>query len=244
MLKKGVAVGSTQVDECVDVAVQAATLDLAEYETWGCQLNDGDQAQRQSLVPRIQKGVRSYIKAEPIPTTWRVLDVEQDLGPDAGNCRVDLGALTPHGPTVCDLKTKLTIDPKYRARDIQRYRDDPQLLHYCHFAAERYQVGQILRYYVILVGLEPKFEVELIPFDVRPEILQMWYQSAKCAWQRMEWEDFHRDNPDKPTNAIPIADFDRCGDFGGCEMARACHDHLLDEHAMRTDYVKPQREGQ
>lgn len=210
---------------CASVAEGTATRMLAELAEAGIHIGAGDTAQRDRVARRAGDAVRNIIAHDPIPPQWKVLDVERII-PAWGNCRIDLGLESPLGVVVWDWKSKLTSDPKWLPRDVERWRLSEQRFHYsCAYAD--FLGRPVYAFYVGLVVLEP-FRTHVLPFVNDPGDLQRWEHGRARTWKAMEAD---RDGaPPWPAAAHETV-------YGPCEYVGACFESQDDPTLMERDYV-------
>lgn len=216
---------------CSDAAVKIIEQELADTAAAGIGMSsDDDEASRSRLEPRIRKAVSSYIATDPIPDSWRIVDVEKDFGPEYGNARADLVVMDDlNALAMLDYKSKLTLKAEYRAKTVQEYANSPQMFHYSWAGQSVYQ-KQVARYFIGLAVLEPRWAFDLLPFPVHPESVGVWLQSAQTIWRDMEDEEAGR--------RVPWLSSDHSDQFGQCPYYKACFNHHYDPALMVQDYVK------
>ena len=173
--------------------------------------------------------IERYHELKPLQG-YKVTGVEQTL-PNHGNCRLDIVTTTPGGEVaVIDVKYKANLDEKYRAKTITRYLRSWQFAHY-PWAYQEHSGIPVSLMYLMLITMRPRFDIQLIPYRVNPDIQRVWLQSAKVAWQDMYDE---RQNVRPLTTAAVHEDA-----YGPCEMASVCFDYGLDtEQATKGEYVR------
>ena len=214
-------------------AQTSASRRLVELQQAGFVVNDWDAATAQALPLRVHKGVMRYVSANPLPESWTVTAIEQTMG-DYGNARLDLALEDSDGPAIADVKVKLQLDSKYRAKELRRYQDDHQQMHYA-WAWGRMLQRAVTRYYIVLVVLEPKFSVELLPYQIHPETLMAWEGSQRVVWADMAAEDAGTREP-----YMVAKHWD---EYGECEYRAACFDYHWDESLMGQEYVQRLKES-
>lgn len=216
---------------CVRTALDSLREDKEDLLASGQKIGDWDVAQWNALEARVTRGVTKAIEQDPLPPDWRILDVEYEI-PDSGRSRIDLAVHDGAGPMVIDYKTKLTLDAKYRDKEIARYRRSWQMFHYVYFYGKHAGVA-IQRYGIVLIVLEPRFSIELLTFSVDPIVLQRWEQFARLAWQEMAVTEGEHN---------PVRGQTKCRDeYGECEMVMGCWEYNLEEDLMAREYVKVAR---
>lgn len=225
--RRGLGGGDGFKEYYADMAIQSVRMELAQAKERGAYVLDSDKAQEAALEKRVATVVANYIKNDPIPEAWTVLDVERIL-PEWGNCIIDLAMDTPMGPVVIDYKCKLSLDAKWLDKEIARYRLGEQRAHYS--AGYGDFIGRpVHSFYICLVVCEP-FRVHLLPFVNDPEALAMWRQAREQGtWKVMEMED-------QGLVGVGMA-AKHMDEFGVCEFANACFEHHLDEGLMEREYL-------
>ena len=164
---------------------------------------------------------------DPLRPQWTLLDVERSI-PEWGNCRIDLAFDTPLGVVIWDWKTKLTSDPKWLPRDVERWRLSEQRWHYP--AAYANITGQpVVAFYIGLVVFEP-FRVHVLPFVNNPEDLLLWQAGRERTWATMTAEI---------SLGWPAAVHETV--YGPCEFVEACFDAHLDPDLMTQAYHRKER---
>jgi hypothetical protein len=200
---------------------------MEKLEASGRILQMDDDAYITAMRDRIGKGLSKFIQNEPIPAAWRVVDVERAF-PDHGNARPDLIVRDDLGLAVVDWKTKVELKTFYKSKTLQEYTNSFQQYHYAWAGGEVY--GELVhRYYIGLVMIEP-FAVELVPYEINPETLELWKQSSGQVWADMAGED--------RGERLPWLSDKHADNFGQCDYYDACFNYRFDEELMRQKYVK------
>ncbi len=213
------------------IASEDASRRTAQYEYAGCIIREDDRMTWDAIPARAAKIVTKFIEKDPIPPHWRVAAVEETL-PEYGFARPDLVLERPSGGyTVVDYKVKLSLDTRYREREMRRWRHSWQLLHYVWAAGQVY--GPCSQYHICMIRLEPSFSIDLEPFEVHPEDMLKWEASARRAWAQMEAEDEGRA---EPWMAAVHAD-----NYGDCEYYGACFEAHWEPALMERQYARLER---
>lgn len=203
--------------------------ELEKLTTLGCVIRPEEQPYADSLQRRVEQGVARYVASDPITKqSWQVRHVEQRLE-NFGGCTIDLGVSTALGLAIVDVKTRLTLDDRYRQKTRAEYGTDWQLRHYVWSYAQ-YMGQPVQDYFIILVTLEP-FSVEVWPYNITEEDMKTWECSSNIAWSLME--DL-RSMPNMTWQNLTSCHTS----FGPCDYLKACHTYHYDEALMRRDYVK------
>lgn len=228
--REGVECTPARVKDYGEIAASVVTQHLKEADNAGLICTGLDVAMRASLPDRARKLLKVYADLDPIPTQWTVRDVELTLE-SAGRARLDLSCMSQLGPVVLDYKTKISYDEKWMDRDRDDWRDSEQRYHYSYFYGEL--VGEpVWQFAIILLILEPRPRIHLLPWVNKPEALENWYRRRLMTWSRMEaCEELElRDVEHAAVHA------DR---FGPCDMRRHCleNEFDLDVSVNSGDYV-------
>jgi hypothetical protein len=218
-----------RTSDLVDLACRVATARIDELTAAGCELSDQAQASVAAMPARIEKAVRLVTEADPVPPEWRLVAAEMDLGPDMGYMRPDAVMRRADGePVVLDYKVRTVLEARYRDRVLEEYQRSWQLWSYC-WALSGVLGEPVRAYAVVLVVLEPRGFITLLPYRVRDEALQQWERFAAEVWREMDEIDRGDRLPRGQTSCRTV--------YGPCVMTRACWTFHLDESLMRIDYV-------
>ena len=155
--------------------------------------------------------------------------------PNHGHARIDLVLNSLYGPMVVDLKSKLTLDIKYQAQLLREFEESWQMLHYTWAYGDL--IGERVRRFAILLHvLEPKSRLPVLhPVVVTPELLQIWEQSARQVWRRMEGI---RTGTPVLMDPLPACSFNFFSKFGREDWADAISKCFLDESLLDAAYIK------
>jgi hypothetical protein len=211
-------------------------VEIAKLEAAGVHPQNDEIAQLLANLPGTVTGaVAKYLAKNPIPQDWQILASELEMGEE--KCRLDLGVKDNSGPAIIDFKVKRKLEARYRAKTIEEYRFNPQQLHYCWRWSQIIQ-EPVLRYYIVLVSLQPTFQASIHQFDVPPQTLKFWEDSYDIHWMRMEGDaDYGR--------GLPPGNFNNClTRYGPCEFQPACHEYHHDPLLMEVEYVRKVKVGQ
>jgi hypothetical protein len=178
------------------------------------------------------KGVEKYIANDPIPPSWIVEDIERDLGEAYGRARIDLGVILPSGERMpLDIKTKRTLDARYRDRTLAEFRQSWQMMHYA-WAYGAVTQQSIMQFGIILVVLEPRINITLDLTTIDQETLDTWLEGAKRVWAQIENEE----EGERPWMAAEH--WDR---YGQCPMYEVCFDYRYNETLIEREYVRREK---
>lgn len=193
----------------------------------GREVPDWELAYYSSLEPRLEHALNKYHANNPIKD-YEIIAVEHKLA-NHGNARIDLAIRDGFGPMVVDYKFKLRLESKWYDREVEKYRNAWQLIHYTWGYGEEIK-EELSRYGICLVVGEPKFSAVLHEYPVHPETMLAWKASSERMWRHMENEDRGVEQPFMATTHET--------QFGPCEFAKACFEHRWDTNLMlANDYV-------
>jgi len=230
---------SAVVESAIAAAILATT--QGKNELGERFLNERDDATRNALESRVTKAVKKAIQLDPIPPEWERVMVEADLGEAYGHAKPDLVVDSPRGLTPVDYKLKLAVrgrSPEERDRNleylIQEYEFSWQMYHYCWALAD-FTGAKVTQYYIALVTLEPSFKIQLLPYEIDPESMDLWHVMATRTWEDMEQVD--------EGHVLPSCPMYHATRYGVCDCQRAVWKHHLDPALMEQDYVRRKRSG-
>lgn len=198
---------------------------LREIERLGLTISAMDDSYLTQMPDMIKRAVTKYVMSDPLPATWRIVDVEREF-PEHGPARPDLIVRDEFGLAVVDYKTKVTLQTQYKAKTVAEYLNHDQMHHYAWSGEEVY--GEpVQRYHIALCVFTPSFNAELISQEINPETLKLWLTGRRRVWARMAEDDL----------GTPALAANHSDNFGQCEYYAACFRHRLDPELMRHDYV-------
>jgi len=226
----GPRVGPYAVKTAQGIATARYEAEIAKLEEAGIEYRQKprDYITKEGAPRVLQKGVERFIQWNPIPDDWTIMAVETTLT-DYGNCTPDLVCHDPTNLAVVDWKCEMRAADKeyWKQQKVEEYDQDWSMKHYCWALSEKYK-EPCMRYYIGLITLTPKFNIELLPYELAEEDMAAWYASAQTTWVEME------DN-----RMLQVAN--HWGKWGKCEMYDACFKHRYKEHLMLRDYVQLQQ---
>ena len=221
------------IKQAAAVAVQSAKDSKAEVLAREQTVYSDQNEAWELLETRAAQAVFKYALNFPFNPT-DIIASELSL-PNYGYGRIDLVVSTMYGPMVVDLKTKLTLDIKYQAQFLREWEAHWQMLHYTWAYGDL--IGERVRRFAILLHvLEPKSRLPVLhPVVVTPELLQIWEQSARQVWRRMEGI---RTGTPVLMDPIPACSFNFFSKFGREDWADAITKCFLDESLLDAAYIK------
>ncbi len=172
--------------------------------------------------------VHTYMEHKHLPYT--VVSSEHIFA-NHGNARADIigknssGVLMPF-----DLKTKDKPAQSYYEYLTKRdFAYDHQLMHYCWALSEETGVA-CLEYGIVILWYSAKPSIEVVPYSVTPERMELWLQSSKSTWAKMEAIENGLIEPSENAMHKSV--------FGPCPMYTACLEMNRDPIRMADSYFK------
>lgn len=178
------------------------------------------------IVEQARSLVQSYMAN--VPTGFEVVEAECKF-PDHGYCRPDVVAFRNGALFPLDYKVKdVPNTPFIRHKIITDYEHDWSMLHYC-WAIQK-EFGQPCSEYVIAILWYGKSNsTELFTFNVRPQRLDAWEQSAFRVWEEMERIETGQAPAYETASHRTV--------FGACDFKRACLELDRDRGLMGQEYL-------
>lgn len=214
----------------MDVALRHCADEMEEIEKSELVFSSNSESYLRSVQDRICFTVVGYTMADPIKPEHRIISAEHDLGPEYGNARIDLVYLIqqPHERRILDYKSMSTYRAQYFERDMEKYRDHFNMLHYLWAWNDKY--GDSIEAYDICALVTQPYRVELRTYPVHPETLALWHQSTAAHWSVMEKIE--------QGEILPWMVSEHEDKWGKCGMYEACFKYRFDPQAMKNRYVK------
>jgi hypothetical protein len=213
-------------EACSGIALGVMHQHLREVERLGLVIAATEDGYLNDMPTMIRKAVQSYCLNDPLPASWRIVDVEREF-PEHGPCRPDLMVRDDFGLAVVDYKSKVYLAPQYRSKTEMEYLNHDQMHHYAWSGEEVY--GEpVQRYHIALSVFTPRFDAKLISQEINPETLKLWLTGRRKVWARMAEDD---------ADGMPALAADHSDKFGQCEYYAACFRHRLDPELMKHDYI-------
>ena len=172
--------------------------------------------------------VHAYAEAWPLSYT---VERSEYTFVNHGNARADIigrnskGILMPF-----DLKTKQKPAQSYYEYLTKRdFAFDHQLMHYCWALSE--ETGTpCLEYGIIILWYSAKPTIEVVPYSVTQERMNLWLTSARSTWAKMEAIEQGSIEPSENAMHKSV--------FGACNFYKACLEMNRDKNLMEQDYFK------
>ena len=222
-----------------------------EKQRFECDLKALDL--RNALPLKAQTLVTRWLQQNPVPKEWQIVAVEHMLK-DYGYCKIDL-LVHPYPMdrlAVLDAKVKLRLEKKEFTKELEKFAYSWQFMHYA-WAAEQHYEEPVQDYFVMMVVLEPSFQIVLEPYTINPELMQLWEQCARSAWAVMAAMDGEPGDLDAlvwrgddygpyPQPLYPYHTWEWFTRYGRREYTDAFLRHRLHDHLMRQDYINTKEE--
>lgn len=250
MLGLAVAAGLEVYNKRLPGAHEAAVVTAEKAQTTalalGRTLAPRHQAQWDRIPERARVAVASYAELADLhdgvppglPPGSSITSVEESYGPAGGYARPDVTVDDGRAPRVpLDYKTTLAMNKRPEdleftiSKKIAGWANSFQMFLYCDQETRR--AGRpIQHYYIGHIVIEP-FSFELLPFEIHPETMVAWKNSAKVTWEDMTAED---EGLRAPRMAATHAN-----EYGPCPYQKACFTHHWDPALLANDYVRVPR---
>ena len=156
-----------------------------------------------------------------LPAGFEVERVEQSLGPDSGNCILDVVGKRNGKPTFIDWKVKWRCKPEYIDQELEKYRYDWKEARHYPWALSQVTGQQVVEYTVVMFILQP-FKVVQRTYQVNWPVVERWV--AGCHSMGGVW-DVMKECETWQSNACYSNHFP-------CEYLDACWTYNLDREKM------------
>lgn len=179
----------------------------------------------------LEQGVKLYPANDPIPKSWELLAFEEELEDGA---RIDLGGRNANGRPFClDFKTTMWCKPDDIPNRLNEYAYSWQCYHYADAYGRK--LGEpVNQFCIVFIVFRPVFTVVLRTFEIEPEVMEWWQNSAGQYWNEMQALK------DEPLNMIPM-DVEHYDKWGKCEFYDACFKYGKDPELMDAHYIQIER---
>ena len=173
-----------------------------------------------------------------LPTGFEGERVEQSLGPDSGNCILDVVGKKNGKPTFIDWKVKWKCKPEYIDQELEKYRYDWKEARHYPWALSQVTGQQVVEYTVVMFILQP-FKVVSRTYQVNWKMVERWAhgcQGGKYSWGL--WQSMEGGYPSYSETMVDMEcetwQSNAC--MGGqwpCEYLDACWTYDLDREKMK-----------
>ena len=184
----------------------------------------------------IERCLEYAMSHDILPAGFEVERVEQSLGPDSGNCILDVVGKKNGKPTFIDWKVKWKCKPEYIDQELEKYRYDWKEARHYPWALSEVCGQRVEEYTVVMFILQP-FKVVSRTYQVNWPVVERWAQGCqdkagefgaarKGLWGIMEgW------------GQPPMETWQSNACMGGqwpCEYLDACWTYNLDREKMKA----------
>ena len=166
-----------------------------------------------------------------LPAGFEVERVEQSLGPDSGNCILDVVGKRNGKPTFIDWKVKWKCKLEYVDQELEKYRYDWKEARHYPWALSQVTGQQVVEYTVVMFILQP-FKVVSRTYQVNWKMVERWVECVKGLYEVMEGKiqcgrDYAAIAPWQTSMCFPPIGLP-------CEYLDACWAYNLDREKMRV----------
>ena len=175
----------------------------------------------------IERCLEYAMSHDILPAGFEVERVEQSLGPDSGNCVLDVVGKKNGKPTFIDWKVKWKCKLEYVDQELEKYRYDWKEARHYPWALSEVTGQRVEEYTVVMFILQP-FKVVSRTYQVNWKVVERWASSSRDLWHVM--------NPDPREVGDPFEPWQSNACMGGqwpCEYLDACWVYNLDREKMR-----------
>jgi Holliday junction resolvase len=178
----------------------------------------------------IERCLEYAMKHDLLPTGFEVERVEQSLGPDSGNCILDVVGKKNGKPTFIDWKVKWKCKLDYIDQELEKYRYDWKEARHYPWALSQVTGQRVEEYSVVMFVLQPQFKVVRRTYQVNWPVVERWAQGClgpkltgelDGLWDTMTYEEPWQSNACY-SNHFP------------CEYLDACWTYNLDREKMKA----------
>ena len=179
----------------------------------------------------IERCLQHAMTHDILPTGFEVERVEQSLGPDSGNCILDVVGKRNGKPTFIDWKVKWKCKLEYVDQELEKYRYDWKEARHYPWALSQVTGQRVEEYSVVMFILQPQFKVVQRTYQVNWPVVQRW--SSGCTGDNLSqfggrglWEIMG-------DTISPVSQSNACYDnHFPCEYLDACWTYNLDREKM------------
>ena len=178
----------------------------------------------------IERCLEYAMSHDILPTGVEVERVEQSLGPDSGNCILDVVGKKNGKPTFIDYKVKWKCKLDYVDQELEKYRYDWKEARHYPWALSQVTGQRVEEYSVVMFVLQPQFKVVRRTYQVNWPVVERWAQGClgpkltgelDGLWDTMTYEEPWQSNACY-SNHFP------------CEYLDACWTYNLDREKMKA----------
>ena len=179
----------------------------------------------------IERCLEYAMSHDILPAGFEVERVEQSLGPDSGNCILDVVGKKNGKPTFIDWKVKWKCKPEYIDQELEKYRYDWKEARHYPWALSQVTGQQVVEYTVVMFILQP-FKVVSRTYQVNWKMVERWVECVKGLYEVMEGKiqcgrDYAAIAPWQTSMCFPPIGLP-------CEYLDACWTYDLDREKMKA----------
>jgi hypothetical protein len=184
----------------------------------------------------IERCLQYAMANDVLPAGFEVERVEQPLGPDTGNCILDVVGKRNGKPTFIDWKVKNTCKPDYIDQELEKYRYDWKEARHYPWALSEVCGQRVEEYTIVLFILSPQFKVVQRTFQVNWPVVTRWADDCsglEGLWNTMD--PARKESIEYQTDPLKVWQSNAC--MGGqwpCEYLDACWTYDLDREKMKA----------
>ena len=172
----------------------------------------------------IERCLEYAMSHDILPAGFEVERVEQSLGPDSGNCILDVVGKKNGKPTFIDWKVKWKCKLDFIDQELEKYRYDWKEARHYPWALSQVTGQRVEEYSAVMFVLQPQFKVVQRTYQVNWPVVQRWEEDLvenglhASLWPVMESGQWQ-------SNACYSNHFP-------CEYLDACWTYNLDREKM------------
>ena len=179
----------------------------------------------------IERCLEYAMSHDILPAGFEVERVEQSLGPDSGNCILDVVGKKNGKPTFIDWKVKWKCKLDYVDQELEKYRYDWKESRHYSWALSQVVGQRVEEYSVVMFVLQPQFKVVQRTYQVNWPVVERWAQACGDPewglWEAMEGAVCPPEIPQVQSNAC-------YSNYFPCEYLDACWTYNLDREKMKA----------
>ena len=126
----------------------------------------------------IERCLEYAMSHDILPAGFEVERVEQSLGPDSGNCILDVVGKKNGKPTFIDWKVKWRCKPEYIDQELEKYRYDWKEARHYPWALSQVTGQRVEEYTVVMFILQP-FKVVSRTYQVNWKVVERWAKGCE-----------------------------------------------------------------
>ena len=183
----------------------------------------------------IERCLEYAVKHDLLPTGFEVERVEQSLGPDSGNCVLDVVGKRNGKPTFIDWKVKNKCRPEYIDQELEKYRYDWKEARHYPWALSQVTGQRVEEYSVVMFILQPQFKVVQRTYQVNWPVVQRWASQNVGHMGLWDLMDVERRDYIGEVDPSCVWQSNACySNHFPCEYLDACWTYDLDREKMRA----------